>query len=227
MQIIKRSFFSLFALLLAFALSLSALAAEYPCEGISNASSVKVRKKASTSGAIVTTLKKGEIVTVLEETTTKSGVVWYKIKTEKGKEGHVMGDYLSIPETELIEAAQNSPDAQLMNLSIRASCSNYNHVGDNWTQYYEWNGNQVKANEEIQGFIAPDIDLTVYSRIREQESSPDTSMEKTLYTPTAEDAANGFVITQEITVTENSGRYKGNQAHWTVTFTFSIADKTE
>ena len=203
----------------------TAYAIEYPCEGIANASSVRVRKKVSTSGAQITTLQKGEAVTVIAQEVTTKGVIWYKIETAKGKQGFVMADYLSIPETDLIEAAKNSPDAQLMQLKITAHCGNYNHVGKNWTQYYEWNGVQVKDGiGEV--YTAPNVELSVYARIREQDTDPDTTTEKTLYTPTFDENANGFSIQQQIVVTEHGGKYKGNQAHWTVTYTFTPIPET-
>lgn len=198
---------------------LPAHAHEYPCEGIANASNVRVRKKASSSGSQILTLKKGEIVQVTEETVKQNGDIWYKIETAKGKTGYVLGDYLSIPETALIEAAESSEQAVMMKLTVKARCSDYNSVGKNWTQYYEWNGIQAQDGK-AEAWVAPDVELIVYSRVREQDQKPDTTMETTSYTPTAEDVENGFTITQEIKVTENNGKYKDHSAYWTVTFTF-------
>lgn len=209
-------FLTLFLLII----STSCAALEYPCTGIANASSVRVRKKSSTSGAQVTTLKKGESVTVLEETVKNNGDIWYKIETQKGKTGYILSDYLSIPETDRITAAENAENAVQMQLTISAHCSDYNSVGKKWTQYYEWNGMQAQDGT-MTAYVAPDVELSVYARIREQDSAPDTNTEKTLYTPTAEEALNGFEVTQKIAVTENGGKYKGNTAYWTITFTFA------
>lgn len=199
-----------------------AMAVAYPCEGVANTLSVRVRKKTSTQSNQVTTLDKGEIVTVLGEEIKKNGDVWYQVETAKGKTGYVLSDYLSIPETELIQAAQDSPDAALMHLKVRASCRDYNSVGKKWTHYYEWNGVTI-VKEEAESFVAPEVELTLYARVREQDSKPDTSMEKLTYLPTAEDIANGFVVTHTLQVTENSGKYKGNSAFWTVEYTFTPA----
>lgn len=199
--------------------SFSALAHEYPCTGIANASSVRVRKKAASSGAQVTTLKKGEEVQVLGEAVKNNGDIWYQVETAKGKKGYVLGDYLSIPETALIDAAQSSEDAVMMKLTVKATCKDYNSVGKNWTQYYEWNGLQVQE-EEMEVTLAPDTEFILYARIREQDSKPDTATEKTSYFPTAQELESGFTVSQKITVTENSGKYKDNAAYWTVTFTF-------
>ena len=119
-------------------------AIEYPCEGVANSNDVRVRKKASSSGSQLTTLKKGEAVTVLEASETKSGDVWYFIETAKGKKGYVLSDYLSVPEKDRIMAAENAQGATKMKLTVRASCGDYNGVGKNWTHYHECNGIQVQ-----------------------------------------------------------------------------------
>lgn len=213
-------FIRLLIVILILFLTSTCFAVEYPCEGIANASSVRVRKKASTSGIQVTTLDKGESVTIFDEEVKQNGDVWYKIETAKGKQGYVLSDYLSVPEKELIEAAQNSPDAVLMQVKITASCPDYNGVGKNWTQYYEWNGIQVKDGK-MEAYVAPGVEVSIYSRIREQDTKPDTNTEKSFYTPTQDEVKNGFSIEQKIKVTENAGRYSGNVALWTVTYHFS------
>lgn len=200
-----------------------AMAATYPCEGVANTLSVRVRKKTTTQSKQVATLDKGEIVTVLAEEIKKNGDVWYQVETAHGKTGYVLSDYLSIPETERIQAAQASPDAALMGLKVRASCRNTNGVGKKWTHYYEWNGVTL-VKGEAEGFVAPDVELTLYARIREQDSKPDTATENLTYLPTAEDVANGFVLTKTLRVTENAGRYKGKTAVWTVEYTFTPAE---
>ena len=202
----------------------SAFSIEYPCEGAANAASVRVRKKASTSGDQLTTLKKGETVTVLEEIIKENGDVWYKIETAKGKTGYVLSDYLSVPEKELIEAAEKNAKGVKMQLKITASCKDYNSVGKNWTHYYEWNGIKVE-DEKMEAFVAPEVELAVYARVREQDSKPETTTEKTYYSPTEEDTKNGFTITQKIKVTENAGKYSGNSATWTITYTFTPVKK--
>lgn len=194
----------LLALLLLLSIVQMATAASYPCEGVANTLSVRIRKKPTTQADQVTTLKKGESVTVLGEETKKNGNIWYQVETAKGKKGYVLSDYLSIPETELIQAAQNSPEATLMSLKVRASCRDTNSVGKKWTHYYEWNGVTI-VDEKAEAYVAPDVSLTLYARIREQDSKPDTAMEKLTYLPTAEEVANGFVLTQTLRVEENSG----------------------
>ena len=198
----------------------SSLGMEYPCEGVANSKDVRIRKKASSSGDRIGSLQLGETVDVLEEIVHKNGNVWYKITTSKEKQGYVLSDYLSIPEVERIEAAENSPNGRKMKLKIRAGCNDHNHVGNNWTQYFEWNG--VKVNEgSMEAYAAPDVELSLYVRIREQDQKPDTTMDTLLYTPSADEIASGFQLTQTIKVEENAGNYKGKIAVWNITYTFT------
>lgn len=218
---LKRTLAAALALmLLLLGVATTALAAAYPCEGVANTLSVRVRKKATTQAKQIATLDKGEAVTVLGEEVTKNGDVWYQVETAKGKTGYVLSDYLSIPETENILAAQQSPDGVLMQLKVRAACGDSNGVGKKWTRYYEWNGVTLQDGE-LEGHVAPGVELSVYARVREQDSKPDTATEKMTYTPTAEDVAAGFTLTQTLRVTENSGRYKGHVAVWTVEYVFT------
>lgn len=55
----------------------TATAMTYPCEGLSNTLSVRVRKTASTQAKKIAALDKGETVTVLGEEVKKNGDIWY------------------------------------------------------------------------------------------------------------------------------------------------------
>ena len=225
MMLIRRISAAVLLLVLISAFTIAA-AIEYPCEGVANTLSVRVRKTASTQASKVATLDKGESVTVLGEQVKKNGDVWYQIETVKGKTGYVLSDYLSIPETDRILMAQESSGAVLMHVKVRASCGDYNSVGKKWTHYYEWNGIQV-VDGESDGYVAPDVELSIYARVREQDTKPDTTMEKITYIPTAEDAANGFVLTQMLKVVENAGKYRGNAAVWKIEFAFTPVTEEE
>lgn len=219
----KRLMASLLAVLLLLSAVPMAAAVTYPCEGVANAVNVRVRKKSSTQANQIGTLDKDETVTVLGDEVKKNGDIWYYVETSGGRKGYVLSDYLSVPETELIQAAQDSPDAALMHLTVKASCRNTNHVGENWTHYYEWNGVTV-VDGEMDVFVAPEVELTLYARIRERDGKPDTGTEKLTYLPTMEDAVSGFVVTQTVRVEENSGKYSGKAAVWTVEYIFTPAE---
>ena len=197
-----------------------AFALSFPCEGTANTKDVKVRAKPATSAKVILKLNKGETITVTDETEKKSGVIWYQVETESGKTGYIISDYLSIADTERIDAAKNSSGAATMILSVKASCSNYNGVGKNWTQYYEWNGVQITDTRETRVVLAPNVEFSLYSRIREQDQNPDTNTEKTVYRPTEEEISKGFAVEQTISVSENTGKHKGKKAVWTVVFEF-------
>ena len=58
---------------------------------INASGSVNVRKGPGTTYDVVTTAKKGEVVTLLDDST-----AWYKIKTASGKEGYISGEYVKL-----------------------------------------------------------------------------------------------------------------------------------
>lgn len=204
-------------------LSSLAIAMEFPAEGIINSKDVRVRKKASTGSAAIASLELGTRVTVLEEYVTSKEQLWYIVETPKGKTGYVLADYISVADTEKIEAAENSPSRVKMKVKIVARCSDYNNVGKNWTQFFEINGIPIKDNQ-YEMYVAPGVDIQVYARIREQDKKPDTGTELSIYTPTQENVINGFTIQQSIQITENSGKHKGNSANWTVQYVFEPED---
>ena len=219
MKLFRRTVIVLLIVSILFGVCLVAFATEYPCEGTANAMSVRVRKSASTSGKKIAELDKGTTVTVFEEVIKKNGDVWYLVETPAGKKGYILSDYLCVPEKERIQAAENSSEGVMMKVKITASCGNYNGVGKNWTQYYEWNGIQAEDGK-MTAYVAPDVELSVYARIRERDSKPDTATETVVYIPTIEDVQNGFEIMQNVRVVENAGKYKGNTANWKVTYSF-------
>ena len=216
----RKAIFIILTFVLVSVLSFS-MALTFPCEGIANTQDVKVRAKSSTSAKVIAKLKKGDAISVQEEIQSKNGDVWYRVETAKGKTGYILSDFLSIAETDRIQAAQNSDQAAIMYLTVNAHCSDYNGVGKNWTQYFEWNGIQVQKEPSFRVTLGAGIDFTVYSRIREQDKKPDTGMEKTIYSPTAEELSSGFTVKQTLRIAENTGKSKGNIAEWTVEFVFT------
>ncbi len=104
-------------------------------------------------------------------------------------------------------------------VTIKATCSNYNHVGNEWKKEYSVAGYEIKSGD-IVAFNEKDK-LKIITTITElDDSSDDIGEAKTTHKVTKEDIKDGFTITQTITVTENGGRYKGNTAAWEVEYTF-------
>jgi len=62
--------------------------------------------------------------------------------------------------------------------------------------------------------------LPIYVKITESDTSPDVGSAKEDVEITQAYFDSGFTITQTVTVKENKGRYSGNKATWTITYTF-------
>ena len=116
-----------------------------------------------------------------------------------------------------ISSAPAAPTA--MRVNITASCSNYNHVGNNWYQEFYINGSQVNRYSQINLSVG-DV-ITVRADITEDDKSPDFGSEKVTRTITQSDLTNGFTISFIVDVSEDRGRYSGYTAQWNVKFTFA------
>ena len=131
---------------------------------------------------------------------------------------------LSFARPDGAEEAKPSPTAKpkasgaKMTVTAEASCSNYNHVGGDWTQVFYVNGRKVAEGASVT--LKAGDTVTVKAEISENDSTPDEGSGEKSYTVTAEDVAKGFTVKMNVTVAENSGRYKGNKATWSVKFTF-------
>jgi len=207
-----------------------AFAASYPAEAVVNAQDVRVRKEMKSNAASLAKLKKGTVVTVTDEAEDEKGNRWYAMVTPKGKEGFMLAEFLSVREQEYIDAAESSPLATKMNISIHASCSDYKGLPKNgWVFFYEINGIAVEKGQHT-AILAPDVPMTVMARVKNTGNNNARGELKMEYTPTAEEISGGFIINQ--TVTAVSG--KGKQVEWLVTYVFAPSaatvgktDKTE
>ncbi len=114
---------------------------------------------------------------------------------------------------------KNNLPARKMTVTIACSCSGYNHVGGNWSKYYSINGVKVSSGDRVELILGES--MVLYSKITEQDKSPDVGSVKETIEITQEFFDNGFTITQKVTVKEDMGRYAGCKAVWTVTYTFA------
>lgn len=221
----KKNFCAILIMLFVVTAAIS-FAQDYPCDGNVNSKAVNVRKTPYSKGVKVTQLSNNTPVTVLSETTDKAGNIWYSIQTSDGKSGYILAEYVTLAEenTEIVgtplETTSVSGTSFPMDLAVSASCKNYNHVGNSWTQYYELNGEKIE-NKKATAEIVPGSFITLYSRIKEQDSKPDVGTKTTEYTPTQQELTDGFTVEQKVTVTENGGKYSGKSATWTVVFEFT------
>lgn len=115
--------------------------------------------------------------------------------------------------------AKNNLPTQTMTVTISCNCGGYNHVGNNWSQYFSVNGVKVASGDKIDVVLGET--LTVYSKITESDKKPDIGSVKDEIEITQAFFDGGYTLTQKVGVTENGGRYSGNRATWTVTYTFT------
>ena len=110
-------------------------------------------------------------------------------------------------------------NAQSMQVKASATCSDYNHVGKDWSQEFYVNGTKIGKGTTM-SIAAGDI-IMVSATITEEDKSPDIGTNSKEYTVTQSDLDNGFTIKFKVDVKENKGRYSGSVATWNVTFSFS------
>ena len=115
--------------------------------------------------------------------------------------------------------AKNNLPVRKMTVTIACSCSGYNHVGENWSKYYSINGVKVSSGDKVELVLGES--MVLYSKITEQDKSPDVGSAKETVEITQVYYDNGFSRTYKITVKEDMGRYAGCKAVWTVTYTFA------
>lgn len=115
--------------------------------------------------------------------------------------------------------ANTSSKSKTMSVAASASCSNYNHVGNEWNQEFFLNGTKISRGSQIT--LSPGDTLTASATIMESDKKPDVGSGQESYTVTQADLSNGFTIKFNVSVRENAGRYSGNTAKWSVTFKFS------
>jgi len=114
---------------------------------------------------------------------------------------------------------KNNLPTHIMTVTISSKCSGYNHVGQNWSRYYTINGDSVSSGDKVEIILGQSI--TIYSKVTEKDTSPDVGRVTEDVEITQEYFDNGFTITHKVSVREDSGRYSGNTAVWTITFTFT------
>lgn len=111
------------------------------------------------------------------------------------------------------------PSTKLMRVTITKTCSDYNHVGNEWGFSFSINGGAVSSGDKVS--VVRNEDIRVYTEVTEYDDQyDDVGTDAKSVTVTTEYFESGFTVTQTITVMENGGRYSGNVAIWTVKYTF-------
>ena len=111
------------------------------------------------------------------------------------------------------------PSPQKFRVSASISMKSNDHVGNNWTTGFEFNGEAIRSGGNVS--IMPDETFTVCGWAQDNDSKPDYGDYSERLTLTNEMCSSGFTIEGEADVRENGGRYSGNYATWYVKITFT------
>lgn len=104
-------------------------------------------------------------------------------------------------------------------MHVKVSKSNVGEdIGDEWTFEDKIDGEKVYYLKEI----SVGDTLSFYSKYTESDNNPDVGDASATHTVTEEDLQNGFTVSMDVYVTENGGKNKGEKAHYTVTYTFTV-----
>jgi uncharacterized protein YjdB len=121
-----------------------------------------------------------------------------------------------------IEAVFNvtvKSSTQNMKVTVSAYSSDYNHVGNEWGEYFSVNRSPVRSGSVVS--VTRNKKISVYTEIWEDDSIPDVGSASYSFNVKTDYFESGFTITQTINVRENRGRYSGNVATWSVEYTFT------
>jgi hypothetical protein len=106
-----------------------------------------------------------------------------------------------------------------MKVNISCTCSNYNHVGNEWGQGFTINGQDISSGQTIK--VNLNDTLQISSTVEEYDKIPDIGSASSNVTISADNLKNGFTVQQSVNVRENRGQYSGNIATWNVTYKFT------
>lgn len=115
--------------------------------------------------------------------------------------------------------ANSGAKSGTLTVTAQATCNDYNHVGEKWSQVFYVNGTRFKDSKSVE--LKAGDEITVRADITEEDSQPDKGTGSATRVITEKDLQEGFKIRFTVSVEENGGRYKGQAAKWSVTFTFS------
>lgn len=120
----------------------------------------------------------------------------------------------------LLFTVGNASQEKEMTVTVEAVCEDYNHVGNDWTMEYSFNGEEILSGDKVK--LHKGDKIVCESVVTENDaSSPDSNSASSVYTVTADDLKNGFSLSHEnIVITEDHGRYTGNSCTWEIVFHF-------
>lgn len=110
-------------------------------------------------------------------------------------------------------------NTKTMKVTVSSYCSDYNHVGNEWGEYFSVNGNEIGYRDTVS--VKRNGSVSVYTEIVEYDKYPDIGRGSYSVKVNSDYFENGFIITQTIYVREGNGRYSGNVAVWVVEYEFT------
>ena len=108
---------------------------------------------------------------------------------------------------------------RVMRISVSRKREDNENIGDEWSYVNEVNGEAVSSGDYV---LSVGDTLVFHSKYTESDTCPDVGEASMTHTVTAEDLANGFTVTLNVTVTENGGRNSGKSARFTVTYKITV-----
>lgn len=109
-------------------------------------------------------------------------------------------------------------------VSVNRSREDSNNIGGDWSYYYSVNDEVISTSYQNSNDFNLRLGDTValYVKCEESDDNPDIGTSTVTHTVTELDMEEGFSVSMDVYVTENSGRNSGQSAHFIVTFTFSV-----
>lgn len=106
-----------------------------------------------------------------------------------------------------------------LNLTISHTREDDNDIGSDW-YYHDTINDEVVINGTYPVAVG---DVLIFSSCyTEDDDNPDVGRNSVTHAVTENDFNDGFVVTYDVYVTENGGRYSGRSAHFVVEYTFII-----
>lgn len=115
-----------------------------------------------------------------------------------------------------------TPSPQRFKITYSISIVSKNHVGNNWSKGFEFNGEKLKSGKIVT--ITPGESFTLNAWAAENDSSPDYGCLYENLTLTEDMCEDGYKISDTFYVREDRGRYSGNRAEWKATITLKPVD---
>ena len=106
------------------------------------------------------------------------------------------------------------PSPQKFKITWSASRISNDHVGENWSTYFEVNNERFGKGQTI--ILNPGSSFTVCFIVEENDTYPDTGMYRKEIKYSDDLCRNGYTISTTVTVVENRGRYSGHCAEWSL-----------